>query len=292
MIKVVTHSGSFHADDVFAVALIELSVGEEAYEVIRTRDENLIKTGDYVVDVGRVYDPQAYRFDHHQNGAPERENGIPYAAFGLVWKELGSEVCGSKEVADEVERKLVIPIDAYDVGVSLATSTIEGFQQYAVFDIVSSLLPAWGSDESFDEQFQKAVKVAKMILERAIAHAKGGLAMKELVAEVYEKSDDKRVLEFDRYVSSGKAIDYPEVLITVHPDSAAEQERWIASTVRMSHDTFEPRIKFPEEWAGLSDEELQQISGISDAVFCHKNRFLFVAKSKESVYEAIFKIVK
>ncbi len=34
--------------------------------VYRTRDEELLKACDIVVDVGGVYDPDAFRFDHHQ----------------------------------------------------------------------------------------------------------------------------------------------------------------------------------------------------------------------------------
>jgi uncharacterized UPF0160 family protein len=32
----------------------------------RTRDEEVLKTCDIVVDVGSVYDPPNLRFDHHQ----------------------------------------------------------------------------------------------------------------------------------------------------------------------------------------------------------------------------------
>ena len=38
-IIIATHSGSFHADDLFAVATLSLLLGKENIEVIRTRDE-------------------------------------------------------------------------------------------------------------------------------------------------------------------------------------------------------------------------------------------------------------
>ena len=77
MQKIITHSGSFHSDDIFAVATLQLHFGVENVEVIRTRDEEIIASGDIVVDVGGVYDAEKQRFDHHQNGAPVRDNGIP-----------------------------------------------------------------------------------------------------------------------------------------------------------------------------------------------------------------------
>ena len=81
--KIITHSGSFQADDIFAVAILLLAVGES--EVVRTRDKDQIALADYVVDVGMIYDPAQNRFDHHQpGGAGERPNGIPHASSGLV----------------------------------------------------------------------------------------------------------------------------------------------------------------------------------------------------------------
>ena len=54
-IKIITHNAGFHTDDVFAVATLQLLLGDKT-EVIRTRDEEIIQSGDYVVDVGGIYD--------------------------------------------------------------------------------------------------------------------------------------------------------------------------------------------------------------------------------------------
>lgn len=59
---ILTHSGSFQADDIFAVAILLLALGES--KVVRTRDKDQIATADYVVDVGMIYDPAKNRFDH------------------------------------------------------------------------------------------------------------------------------------------------------------------------------------------------------------------------------------
>ena len=106
--KLITHNGSFHADDIFACATLSLMLEKagEKFEVIRTRDEEIIKTGDYVFDVGGIYDENLNRFDHHQiGGAGKRQGGIEYSSFGLVWKKFGEEICGSKEVALTIDKK-------------------------------------------------------------------------------------------------------------------------------------------------------------------------------------------
>ena len=94
-IAIITHSGSFHPDDCFAVATLLIYLESQPLPAVvkRTRDAKVIKTGDFVVDVGNVYDPSKDRFDHHQEGgAGIRDNGIPYASFGLVWKKLKGEI--------------------------------------------------------------------------------------------------------------------------------------------------------------------------------------------------------
>ena len=109
--KLITHDGSFHADDLFACATLSVLLEKkgEAFEIIRTRDGDIIRNGDYVFDVGGIYDPENNRLDHHQKGgAGKRENGIEYSSFGLVWKKFGEEICNSKEIAkivDNQERK-------------------------------------------------------------------------------------------------------------------------------------------------------------------------------------------
>jgi uncharacterized UPF0160 family protein len=43
--RIVTHSGTFHADELLAVAALEISFKGAPYELIRSRDEEVIKTG-------------------------------------------------------------------------------------------------------------------------------------------------------------------------------------------------------------------------------------------------------
>jgi uncharacterized UPF0160 family protein len=40
-------------------------------------------------------------------------------------------------------------------------------------------------------------------------------------------------------------------------------------------------MNLPLEWAGKSGDELIQITGVTDAIFCHRERFIAVAESKE-----------
>ena len=59
-----THDGRFHADEIFALAVLNLFYPD--LEIIRSRDENVNKNSDIIVDVGHIYDPDNLTFDHHQ----------------------------------------------------------------------------------------------------------------------------------------------------------------------------------------------------------------------------------
>lgn len=292
MQTIITHNGGFHADDVFAVATLQLHLGEDNLRVVRTRDESLIEGGDWVLDVGGVYDPRARRFDHHQKGAPVRENGIPYAAFGLVWKEVGVVVAGSEEIAREIEEKLVLPIDANDNGVILTTTTELDIRPTTLSDMVALLNPVRGSGGDVDSVFMEVVAIARRIIESAIVHATARAAMRAHAEEVYQNAVDTRVLEFEGQMSSSLLIDYPEVLFMVCPDDPATSSNWVAVAISKEKNSYETRLPFPLAWAGLRDSELASVSGIDDAVFCHRNRFLFVAKSREGVMAAVEKTLQ
>ena len=124
--KLITHDGSFHADDIFAAAAISMMLEKEgkSFEIIRTRDPEVINTGNkdekYVFDVGGVYDEEKNLFDHHQKGgAGKGPHNIEYAAFGLVWKKFGEIIAGGEKEAEVINKRLCVPIDAWDNGFDL-----------------------------------------------------------------------------------------------------------------------------------------------------------------------------
>jgi len=281
MKTIVTHNGSFHSDDVFAVATLQLAYGVDAVTVVRTREEAIIATGDIVVDVGGVYDVAKQRFDHHQNGAPVRENGVSYAAFGLVWQTYGEQVCGSSVVAAEIERQLVIAVDAGDTGLSLYTLHDQTKKPFELYQVINSFSPEWGSGKSKDDAFLQAVSFARDLLTRMITAKTAEVAMKQLIADTYALTPHKQCLEFAIPVSGIACIEYPDVEVVVMPDDPAVNTNWTATTVRKGYDSFEARVIFPESWRGLRGAELAAVSGIADAVFCHKAGFIFVAGSRE-----------
>ena len=283
-IKIVTHSGKFHTDDVFAVATLQ-HVFEDT-EVIRTRDDAAVRSGDVVVDVGNVYSVSQKRFDHHQpEGAGVRKNGIPYASFGLVWEVYGEEICGDKEIAKSIDQVLVQPIDAGDNGVDLCTSCFSRVFPYTVGSIVDLFRPTHTEGEDYDAAFVRAVEWAKWVIIREVEITQDALAGKSLVESFYREAPDKQVVVFDKTNALGRElttsflIKYPEVLYAVL--YRKDIDSWQVVALNESEGTYRVRKPLPESWAGKGESELQKVTGVTDAIFCHKGRFMAVTKSKE-----------
>jgi len=286
MQTVVTHSGSFDPDDVLAVASLQLYLGIDQIKVVRSRQEEVINKADWAVDVGGKYDVAARRFDHHQNGVPKRDNGVPYSAFGLVWKEFGEIIAGSKEAADHIEKRLVLPIDAADNHVTVCHPGHAEVTAFEFFDVIDTFKPVWGSSEDFDGQFMKAVEFARGMLKRMIAHGQAHGEMQDMVKEHYEAANEKSILHFPEPVPRHALVEYEDVTVVVSPVPASDVNNWMAAVVPVQHRGFQNRAVFPEDWAGLVEEELEEVCHIDGAVFCHKERYIFVADSKEGATKA------
>lgn len=277
---IITHNGNFQPDDILSVATLKLILGE--IKLIRTRDLEIIKTGDYVVDVGGEFNPKDNRFDHHQEGgAGVRENGIPYASFGLVWKTYGEKLCKSKLVAERIENTVVQAIDADDVGLS---PTYEPkVPMYLFVDSLYSFVPNWNQPDSlFDEGFKRAVDFAGVVLNQEIEKIRSLEEAREYVEKAYRESSDKRIIVLDRpYPATEVVTKYSEPLYVIKP--GRQRDYWKVKAVSKSANTIVARKLFPESWAAKKGEFLQKVSGVSDADFCHKDRWVAAAKSKEGV---------
>ena len=142
--------------------------------------------------------------------------------------------------------------------------------------------PTWREEDvTDDEMFLKCVAIAKEILMREIIQAKDGVLAEEIIIATYEKTVDKRIIVLDKNYSFEYSLNnFPEPLFIISPNRTIK-DKWSVRAVRKDPKTFVNKKDFPKLWAGLRDEELQKISGVPDAVFCHRALFMAVAKSKE-----------
>lgn len=277
MTLIVTHNGKFHTDDVFAVAILK-KIYKDAI-VWRTRDEAMIAQADIVVDVGQVYDPKTHRYDHHQKeGSGVRENGIPYAACGLVWKHFGNEIVKDDVVWRDVDENIIQPIDAHDNGVKLfeKMTVVNPLQ---VISIIQGFLPNWDEELDYDSAFMRAVDQATSILDNAIKYyASRKKAFTLVEADIQEQKNDPVLVLSTRCPWMDVVAKYQHIRLVVFQNSGGLWSVWCAKDDPLS---FDGRIQFPHSWGGLSDGALVAVTGVADAVFCHRALFSVVAKSKE-----------
>jgi uncharacterized UPF0160 family protein len=281
--RVATHDGSLHADEVFAIAALSL-LGEPV-EIVRTRDEAALAAADARVDVGFRSDPERGDFDHHQReGAGERPNGIRYASFGLVWRHHGARIAGDAEVAERVDQSLVQGVDANDTGQEIVNPLIDGVWPMTVSGVIGAFNPTWEEEltrEEEDRRFAEAVVLATRILEREIAAARAGRRARRLVEEAVARAEDPRVVVLDDNIPWKEVVvtQAPEALYVVYP----KRQGWGLEAVPRVLGSFENRRDLPAAWAGLDGPDLAALTGVEDALFCHAKRFLAVARSRAGI---------
>lgn len=277
-----THSGKFHADDVMATAILRLLLGD--IKVIRTRDEGILKTLDL------VYDISLGAFDHHQLDKEVRENNIPYAACGLVWREFGARVIQQfnsqfeeddiTSIFDYVDKNLLQGIDATDNGIDIKSD----IKVTSISDIIQSFNPTWDATDSADEAFEDATQYATEVLKRMICRQVSVIKARIVVNEAFENRTSNEIIVLKTgcpWLQQLLKLDLNnEVLFVISPgDNHAEYK---IQVVKKTVDTFEARKDLLASIRGKSSEEINSILGIDDAIFCHKAGFIASTKSMES----------
>ena len=264
-----THAGVFHADDVFAAALLQiinpnirinrvLSVTD-----IEDSDDNLI------FDIGLG------NYDHHQkdkilrpmtdgywlNKANGEVQAVPYCSFGLLWHDYGKLLCPSQKAWKKVDRDLVIGIDRSDNGI--------GFN--AIASAIGTFNPAWNKyDADPDLCFESAVSVASVIIGNYVDRANAEADAEKLVLS--SKVIDDCILVLDKYMPFTDTVieQMPNILFVVHPSNRGG---YSVQAVPVSQGSTEKRKLFPTKWLGNPDASLGMF-------FCHPGNFILSTETE------------
>ena len=189
--KAFTHSGKFHADDVFSYALL-LYLNPA---ITITRGNKVPKDFDGIVfDIGRG------KYDHHQKDSRIRENGIPYAAFGLLWEELGKEILG-EELAAKFDESFIQPLDNND----------NTGEKNELATLIGNFNPSWDIEHGENEAFLKAVQTAGMILVNTFEKYKGNERAEKRIEEILT-TQESSVLSGKKSPVEAKILTLPEFI--------------------------------------------------------------------------------
>jgi len=270
-----THNGVFHADDVFASALLKMI--NPKIEIIRVSDvSSLPDTGNEL-----VFDIGGGRFDHHQKNSEVRDNGVPYAAFGLLWREFGHYLLDDPKACQKFDACFVQAIDLTD----------NGGQSNTLSSAISALNPSWDSDKSADDLFANvAVPLAKTIMESSISRIKSEIRGMRIVnnslAEMSARNDTICVLP--RFVPWMNILPGTNANFVVFPGLRGG---WNVQGVPISPGSRELKIKFPASWRGLSNPQLSKVADIESITFCHNAGFMAVCDTRYDAIKAARKAI-
>lgn len=286
----VTHGGTFHADEVMATVILNKIFKNLAvcrtFKVPDDLEENVI-----------VYDIGFGTYDHHQKGGNgARENGIPYAACGLIWKEFGDKIVAESSnpelVWNLIDRDFIQGIDAIDNGTMPKTDYPAQAMNFS--DIIAEFNPRWDSDEEADDAFAKAVSLAEIVFDNVLASANSKAKAQKVVEKAIEDSEGhimvlEQFVPWQEFVFSSTNLKASEVQFVVFP---ANRGGYNWQCVPDELGSFGQRKSVPKEWRGLSDRELQKVTGVETATFCHPAGFIGGAETLEDAYALAKKAVE
>lgn len=279
--NVVTHAGVFHADEVMATVILDRAL--EGVEVLRT-----FRVPENLPEDVIVYDIGGGKYDHHQKGGNGvRENGVPYSSCGLIWKEFGHKVVEKTETPNPelvwslIDRDLIQGIDALDNGAMPKTDYPA--QALTITGIISQCNPNWDEDLDADEAFEKACELADTVFENILTNAVSKANAQQLVDEAIEKSENgimnlERFVPWQEFLFASELPKSEEILFVVFPSNRGG---FNCQCVPDTLGGFGQRKPLPEEWRGLPAEELQQVTGVETAIFCHPAGFMCSAETRE-----------
>jgi len=275
-----THDGPFHADDVLAFALVQTFVDAEA-EVVRTRDPARLDAADIVFDVGGRFDPEARRFDHHQASYTG-----PLSSAGMVLDWLQASDRLSDSLAAFLREQIVEYVDDVDNGRVAPKAGVPCFPR-----LVGAYNQPAQTHAEYDAAFLRAAEMAAGVVAGLQAEHDSIQRAHAIVDQAMRDAVDagRRVIFLDRYVRWKPA--YFELGGATHPTDfvlfPSTDGSWRIVAIPPELGSFAQKVPLPEAWAGLTDDALEAVTGIEGSVFCHKNRFIAVFKTREGAVKAL-----
>ena len=275
----ITHNGTMHADDVFATAFLSLYF--DNFKVARVNEvPKDISSNVIVYDIGNG------KYDHHQSNARIRDNGIKYSSFGLLFEEYGLrylkklKLKNTKAIYNYLVKDFIEGIDAIDNGIFPLIKA--DYKVKTVSDIIKIFNPSYLSNDSLDEQFVKAVNLAETILIYELKNVVGKVEAGVKVKKLLNKTKGP-ILILDEYLPYEETIltslDGKKIKLVIYPSNRGG---YAINTVPISTIDKTSRVYFPKNWGGLSNSDLEEVTGIKGSLFCHTNRFLMTAKDLDT----------
>lgn len=270
---IMVHSGVFHADDVFCVAMAQYINPE--IEVIRVPRISM----DEIPDTTIVCDIGGGRYDHHQPDAEIAEDGHKYAACGLLFRDFWEYIFPNEKSADSFKTKYIVPIELQDNGVETNPLSM----------LVRSYNPSWNSTITESEAFDSAVEVVFQLIVNEVNLVKSALMAESVVKEAFNTATDKRIIVLDKFVPYKSIISadttYKDMEFVIHPSNRGGYAlNTIPDTSVECNGGFNPpRVALSRDWLGENKP-----LGLT---FCHPALFIASFDTMEHAVDAALSLL-
>lgn len=274
------HDGTFHADDVAAVALASrLFGGSDKVNIIRTRDPKRFRG--LLMDVGEG------PLDHHGSAYSVGDNGIPESSLSKLYNIVKNNITPNEAAQKYFRQNVINPVSKLDNGIALRRG------ENSLFTWVPGFNRNYTEKSNLttqDERFKRAVRIAEQILDREIQNSNAETRLAKIKANILQQAMNNTVVEVPAGLDMSKELagTNAKFILTRNPDGTYK----LKCIPKNKRNLYSKKIPFPESWNGLSNKELQTASGIRDALFCHSNGFLAGFKSRGGAMGAVRQILK
>ncbi|CAB3233241.1 unnamed protein product [Arctia plantaginis] len=307
--KIGTHDGVFHCDEVLACFMLKSLPEYKDAEIVRTRDMSKLETCDIVVDVGAVFDHEKKQYDHHQReftntlSMLKPELGDKYkiklSSAGLIYTYYGDQVIRQLVPKDatlnnvdigivykKVYEHFIQEIDAIDNGVPMFTEEPLYKIRTHLSNRVARLNPDWNTEQEVDSDqiFTQAMKLVSEEFQFNVNYfvsvwLPARNYVKSALENRFQIHKSGQIVEFkERFPWKEHLFDLEEEMNIGHDVKYVlfkdKPNSWRVQAIPVNPTSFVTRKPLNKKWWGVRDEELSNVAGIEGCIFCHSTGFI------------------
>jgi len=273
----VTHNTKFHSDDVMCAALLQVAVSiinddlDATFPIMRcdakTATEIYANNSNML-----VFDIANSQYDHHLSPRETRPNGIPYAGFGKLWRDVGAELAFDEKHIEIFDRDFVQAIDLHDN---------EGVKNPMSIAIAAMNCDDLQDDARQYECFEYAVKWATTALRSLISdlylQQEAYVDIMHNGDQITRDNDNITAVVYDHYIKSYWVQDVRPDHAMIYPHARGGWSIQCLKTDRKQ------RILAPSVFRGKPYNELRERA--PGMRFCHASGFLMSFDTKEQAID-------
>ena len=259
-LKIITHDGTFHADELFSIALLLKfdKTEQQEIQIVRTRDVEFLSlyhdfSDVFIIDIGNDYNPELRNFDHHQDDEQFKSK----ASIRLVFEYLMYQGKIEHDTGNHLWENLLLLINRWDLGLE---QEFVNYYHRPLPSLIASYNRSGSDIKTEHQQFLKALNFAGECIENELSSfqllnsARRGLLRSRNINSFTLLFDDENP-KYQVLLKQRRGIRF---FIFPHKDN------WAVSAVDARKNPL-PKV--------VDDSEL---------VFRHKDHFLAVFKTKEA----------